>query len=112
MNATFQFVSAFFMLARYDCSNRKSGMGGNERVRGRGRMMSLGMVESDEATEPEREWGGDIVSTSAGIFFEAAVDGLMSYLGSGSLLMLTDWIAEAISAAGLDAMLVESNSEG
>lgn len=51
MKATFQLVSAFLMLARYDCSKRKSGMGGNDFCRGRGWMISLGIVDSEVVTE-------------------------------------------------------------
>ncbi len=40
-------------------------------------------------------------------FFDAAVDGLMSCAGDGWRLMEADWMAEAISAAGLEAMMVD-----
>ena len=70
MYATCHQVSAALRLARYDCSKRKSGMGGKDLRRGRGRMTSDGMSEE---MEEEGEW------RVAGIFFEAAVDGLMSW---------------------------------
>ncbi len=83
-------------------------MGGNERERGRGRIISLGTVETSLVREFEREWDGDRVSTSsAGIFFEAAVEGLMSWVGSGWCFIEADWNALAISMAGLCAIVVQ-----
>ena len=80
-------------------------MGGNERERGRGRMMSLGRVEASSSLtrELERECGGE--TTSAGIFLEAAVDGLMSWAGSGWRLREADWMVDASSVARLFAIV-------
>ena len=60
-------------------------MGGNDLLRGLGLMISDCVVTSD-ADESDRV-GETIV---AGIFFEAAVVGLISWLGDGSRLMDTD----------------------
>jgi len=70
-------------------------------------MMSLGMVDVSEETELEGEWEcrGERVSISPGCFFEAAVEGLMSWAGSGCLFIDADWIAEASSEATLEAIL-------
>lgn len=46
-----------------------------------------------------------------GRFSEAAVEGLRSWAGSGWCLMEADWMAEAISTAGLDMMGVTVKSE-
>jgi hypothetical protein len=73
--------------------------------------MSLGTVEASDARELERECSGEIGSTTPGVFLEAAVEGLMSRLGSGLRFMLADWIAEASSAAGLDAIVVAASEE-
>lgn len=76
-------------------------------------MISLGMVDVDEDTvlAEAREWdlerGGESApgnSAVAGIFLEAAVDGLMSCAGDGCRLIETDWMAEASSVAGLFAI--------
>ena len=40
-----------------------------------------------------------------GRFWEAAVDGLRSWAGSGWCLMEADWTAEAISTAGFDMIV-------
>jgi hypothetical protein len=65
-------------------------MGGKERERGRERMMSLGRVDASSslAMELEREWSGEM--TSPGIFLEAAVEGLMSWAGSGCRFIEAD----------------------
>ena len=39
-----------------------------------------------------------------GRFWEAVVEGLRSWAGSGLCLMEADWIAEAMSTAGLDML--------
>ena len=72
-------------------------MGGKDFRRGRGRMTSEGMEEEMEEVEGE--------CRVAGIFFEAAVEGLTSWWGEGSRFMETDWMAEASSLAGLCDML-------
>jgi hypothetical protein len=74
-------------------------MGGNDLLRGRGRMISDCMDPSDAE---ERERVGELIM--AGSFLEAAVDGLMSCFGDGARLIETDWIAEAISEAGFDSI--------
>ena len=60
-------------------------------------MISDGMVDSEEVAEArewERERGGDCVgeavSTVAGIFLDAAVEGFKSCAGSGLCLIETD----------------------
>jgi len=85
MYATFHQVSAPLRLARYDCSKRKSGMGGKDFRRGVGLRftMSEGMVE-EEADERV----GEIMV--AGTLTEAAVEGLRSWVGEGSRLIETD----------------------
>ena len=98
--AIWLFVFAFLIDARYDCSKRISGRGGKERRRGTGRITSEGIVE--EADEREVGEVGD--ARSAGIFCDAAVEGLMSCVGEGSRLIESDWIAEATDVAGLTAM--------
>jgi hypothetical protein len=65
-------------------------------------MMSLG-IEAEEVEERAGEWSGKM--TSAGAFSEAAVDGLMSWDGSGLCWMEADWIAEPSSVAGLDVIM-------
>ena len=69
--------------------------------------MSEGTVEVAEESELEwervGEWDGEM--SSAGSFLDAAVDGLMSWDGEGARLRLTDWMAEARSAAGLWAIM-------
>lgn len=123
MKATFHFVSAFLMLARYDCSKRKSGIGGNDRRRRRGRMISLGIVddlepvEVAESSDCDRDNAGESCvcsdddsgsTTVAGIFFDAAVDGLRSWLGEGCRLIEAVWIVDASSDTGLDAIFTEA----
>jgi hypothetical protein len=90
-------------------------MGGRSLRRERGRMISLGMVDVDddavlaEAREWDLERGGESApaySAVAGIFLEAAVDGLMSCAGDGCRLTETDWMAEASSVAGLLAIMM------
>ena len=82
------------MLARYDCSKRKSGIGGKSRRRGRGWITSLGIVDEEvsEANECERERCGESEGDSsvAGIFLDAAVDGFRSWCGDGLRFMDTD----------------------
>ncbi len=73
-------------------------MGGKDFRRGRGWIRSLGRVSSDSTSEAAGE------TTSTGTFLLAAVEGLMSWCGEGWRLMEADWIAEASSAAGFDAM--------
>lgn len=78
------------MLARYDCSKRKSGIGGKSRRRGRGRITSLGIVDADDVDDAN-EWDRDRDrvgesegdSTTPGIFFDAAVEGFTSCAGDG-----------------------------
>lgn len=41
---------------------------------------------------------------TAGSFLDAAVEGLMSWCGDGARLIETDWMAEAISEAGFEAI--------
>lgn len=66
-------------------------MGGNDLRRGRGRMISLGMVDSvDKDVERDRECGGDCDSRVAGSFLDAAVEGLMSCSGDGLRFIETD----------------------
>lgn len=61
-------------------------------------MMSEGMVDVSSSESGSVEEGEMI---SPGILREAAVEGLMSWCGEGWRFMLTDWIAEASSMAGL-----------
>lgn len=42
-----------------------------------------------------------------GRFWEAAVEGLRSWVGSGLCFMEADWIVEASSTAGFDMIVVE-----
>jgi hypothetical protein len=76
-------------------------MGGKDLLRGRGLTMS-DWIEASDAEDSERV--GEVIL--AGTFFDAAVDGLMSWLGDGSRLRETDWIAEESSEAGFEAMVV------
>jgi hypothetical protein len=57
-------------------------------------------MEASDAEE--RDLAGELMM--AGSFFDAAVEGLMSWCGDGVRLIETDWIAEAISEAGFEAI--------
>ena len=77
-------------------------MGGKSFRRGRGARIPEDMEEMEDEEECERDDGE--TTMSAGSLAEAAVEGLMSWVGDGWRLMETDWMAEASSAAGLDDM--------
>lgn len=95
-------------------------MGGKDFRRRRGWMISLGIVDVVVAElvtewsdwERDRGRGGECGrcvgdSTTAGIFFDAAVDGLISWPGEGARLIEADWIVEASSEATFDAIVQE-----
>ena len=75
-------------------------MGGKDLFRGRGLIIS-DCRDASDAEDSERV--GDL--SSAGTFFDAAVDGLISCSGDGSRLIETDCMAEAISDAGFEAIV-------
>jgi hypothetical protein len=60
-------------------------------------MTSEEMLPSSEAAEEMR----------TGSFFDAEVDGLMSWVGEGARFKDADWIVEARVMAGLAAIVME-----
>lgn len=46
-----------------------------------------------------------VSSTVTGIFCEAAVEGLRSWVGEGARLMEADWMVDASSIAGFEAIV-------
>lgn len=65
-------------------------------------MVESESVEIVEDGEEGREWRVG----ERGCFVEAAVEGLMSWVGEGWRFMDADWSVEAISMAGLDIVRV------
>lgn len=82
-------------------------MGGKDLLRGRGWITS-DCMEASDAEDSERV--GELIM--AGSFLDAAVDGLTSWSGDGLRFMETDWMAEAISEAGFEAIAASYSIPG
>ena len=104
------------ILARYVCSKRRSGSGMCFRpgvCLGCGLMISEGRVDEDvlEASSSSSSSRSSSLCRvccdvrMAGVFSEAAVEGLMSRRGSGWCCMCVDWTTDARSEAMFDAMV-------